>query len=150
MTMKLFVMSLLALILTTTAQATNEDVHAGNITSINRRQFVAVSNDLFRVPSLPADSRLDRYSTECLACHDGGIASATHFTAAADRRPMNSHPVGVPYPSRSQFAPIPSDSNIILIDGRVSCVTCHDMVADGYHLAIENDHSRLCFSCHLV
>ena len=94
-------------------------------------------------PSLSAGSRKgpDRESRACLACHDGVTASDTppaqrHADAVGISNADNSHPVGVSYSEttfdkRRQYnTEAILDPAIRLVDGMVSCVSCHSIKTD--------------------
>ncbi|MDH3713438.1 MAG: hypothetical protein OET44_06265 [Gammaproteobacteria bacterium] len=79
---------------------------------------------------------LDTLSVTCLACHDGIEARYIAARLAAMPTPYDAHrsldhPVGMryrDYPARSpsSFRYILSlDPSILLVDGRVACVSCH-------------------------
>jgi hypothetical protein len=93
---------------------------------------------------------------ECLGCHDGVTAPGVSFcTSECAVGSTSSHPVYRRYPplrKRSEFASRSQveAAGIRLTDGRVSCVSCHDLTNDEkYHLVIDNRHSRLCMTCHI-
>ena len=105
---------------------------------------------------------LDEASRRCLGCHDGLTATDASYSTQWDRGRARmggmqaDHPVGIRYPrfssgmSDSQLRPIASlPDQIRLPGGRVACVSCHNLYAGKERLlAIENDRSMLCFSCH--
>ena len=80
---------------------------------------------------------LDRIAQGCVQCHDG--ARARHITVKEADAPLQfsssgvqvNHPVGMNYDYYStsragNYRPRASlDSNIILVDGEVTCVSCH-------------------------
>lgn len=118
----------------------------GSITWIDRKAL-SPRDDVPLTPVRP-DEALDVFSTECLMCHDGSLAQQAHYSRDTGHAIVGSHPIGVPLPRSDAFVhPFPG-SNIILINGRISCVTCHDMEAPGPHLAVSNAESVLCLSCH--
>lgn len=88
---------------------------------------------------------LDPISYQCVSCHDGSIAPATRY----------SHPVGIEYPMYSTYISHfvsrgALNRRIILIDGKVGCLSCHNPLNPGRnHLVMSNDRSRLCLSCHM-
>ena len=67
-----------------------------------------------------------------------------------------SHPIGVFYPPRPRpsaegtFLPaIALDRRVNLVEGRVGCLTCHDLFGTEEKLLVmSNRESRLCYSCH--
>lgn len=91
---------------------------------------------------------------ECLACHDGVLASSVSPCLAAVCLFKGPHPIARPYPppaKAEQFAP-PGEaqrSGIRFVNGRIDCISCHDLHNGGqYHLRVPAAESRLCFACH--
>ena len=80
---------------------------------------------------------LDRVAQGCVQCHDG--ARARHITVKEADAPLQfsssgvqvNHPVGMRYDDfagtrAGNYTPrFLLDSNIILLDGKVTCVSCH-------------------------
>jgi predicted CXXCH cytochrome family protein len=104
---------------------------------------------------------VDSFSFGCLSCHDGTNSpghdidfknSGRSDFSGSNRR---SHPIGMHYGSASyvnnQLQRLENlNPNMILIDGRVGCLTCHNPFnRQSPHLAVTMDRSNLCFSCHL-
>ncbi len=106
--------------------------------------------------------QLDAESRTCLSCHDG-VNAAESVNPAGGGHEMNSygdrgrnHPIGVMYPSPSARragsplrvkASLPPE--IRLPDGRVSCVSCHNLYAGRPGLlTVPIEGSQLCFGCH--
>jgi len=138
---------LVALFAATVIVAFAYDHNDGVITSIDRAK-IAEPDRLPTVIVPYKQDALDVFSLECLSCHDGTMANEAHFAFGSGKPIGNSHPIGVVLPDTKAFLhPFPG-SNVILIKGRVSCVTCHDIEAPGDHLAMNNANSALCFSCH--
>ncbi len=107
-----------------------------------------------------AAGSLDVESQRCLSCHDGVTATESHNTARQNRslgyawNQSRSHPIGVAYPSRtprsssgSFRAPGQLPEKVRLPDGKVSCVSCHDLY-DRDRLSVPIEGSALCFTCH--
>lgn len=101
---------------------------------------------------------IDEVSTRCLGCHDeNGAVKKYGATSVFDNTGMSrmtqAHPVGLLYERRTlanatlhSSADFPEE--MVLVYGRLSCITCHDPLnADGNHLA-EKNRGTLCFSCH--
>ncbi len=66
-----------------------------------------------------------------------------------------SHPVGIQYQanteSRSRKLKNISDTRINLIDGRIECVTCHQMGSSSDNLISDyTNPNELCLGCHLT
>jgi len=109
-----------------------------------------------------AGGLVDADSRRCMACHDGVSAAELNNPTPGSAQPpsigdsRHSHPVGVVYPR----APRPGDAvrlraalllpaQVRLADGKVSCVSCHNLYAkDPARLAVPIEGSQLCFTCH--
>jgi hypothetical protein len=97
-------------------------------------------------PGMPCElGRADRArtpSSRCLACHDGAAAPGLGET----------HPVDVDYARASlrdpaRFAPAAAlPAEVTLVNGTVSCVSCHDAASPHRGRAV--DPARLCLACH--
>lgn len=113
------------------------------------------------------DVELDSASLLCLSCHDGVIASDVysggHAASLAHQlgssqfgaRTLSSHPIGVKYPLAEPkyraISLVKSDGRIVLPEGRVQCISCHDphnTARNRGMLVKSNAGSRLCLSCH--
>lgn len=124
---------------------------------------------------------LDKASRACMQCHDGSIAghvanNASRSTNRFGSLLATSHPVGMDYDRSVQNKPheykraASLDPNITLVDGKVSCISCHEIKQDSAQgrstnlvsysaktacnstpqLTIENKYSKLCLSCHAM
>ncbi len=105
---------------------------------------------------------LDAGTRTCLTCHDGALASESGHLTPWNRShgftgdQGREHPIGVRYTdlTRAQnLSPLKPESllpdAIILPDGKVGCVSCHNLYAqERYLLAVPIERSQLCFSCH--
>jgi predicted CXXCH cytochrome family protein len=102
----------------------------------------------------PAGARLDKFSTECLSCHDGTLSKTPQVEVTQGvwqhGSGQESHPIGVEYPRSGDFQyPESLPGEIRLFDGKVGCLSCHEMYSkENNKLALNNNRSRLCFSCH--
>lgn len=91
----------------------------------------------------------------CIACHDGLTASSVHF-CTVECGFGSSHPISREYPPRSKetsYAPVESldEKGIRLYDGKVSCVSCHDLTkTTKYHLIVNDGGKTFCFMCHRI
>ncbi len=105
---------------------------------------------------------IDPVSSECLTCHDGSVAKLSVigvgiWTHSGDFIGYDSglHPIGVDYEEarRRSGGLRPSstlDSRIRLVQGKVSCVSCHNPYSEKEQLLVmENRGSRLCLECHI-
>jgi hypothetical protein len=99
-------------------------------------------------PALPCElARADRTrtpSSRCLSCHDGAAAPGLGET----------HPVDVDYARASlrdpsRYAPAAAlPAAVTLVNGAVSCVSCHDAASP--HRGHAVDPARLCLACHRI
>lgn len=99
---------------------------------------------------------VDKFSIECLSCHDGVISRQGSAQVASGEFQHGiglSHPVGVVYPrggGQNDFVPpeaLPAE--IKLFNGTVGCLSCHNPYGGGkFFLVIDNFRSALCLSCH--
>lgn len=123
------------------------------------------------------DVQLDAVARGCMECHNG--VGASHITVKNARSPLQisgmmnvNHPVGMDYNEhayrkpRSYQSSASLDSNILLVDGRVSCVSCHQLKVDeeqqvaiaqignsncsaSSQLTVGPRETDLCLSCHI-
>ena len=103
---------------------------------------------------------VDSISSGCLGCHDGAIGQNVHYRVWEPGGPYNavagSHPIGQNYEmvalhkSDTFVSPDMLNSGIQLVNGRMSCISCHtgDTGRKKMFLVMENSGSQLCFSCH--
>jgi len=106
--------------------------------------------------------RIDNVSQACLSCHDGAIAQNADVKTGTWRHGValssgydaqGSHPIGIKYRrsmKRGGLRPLEGlDRKIRLINGRVGCVSCHDIYSKlPKMLVMSNQGSRLCLQCH--
>lgn len=97
----------------------------------------------------------DGNPVNCIICHDGQIASPAHF-CTVECGFTAPHSILKDYPPRSlqdAYAPLEAlkERGIRLFNGKVSCVSCHDLNRDDtYHLIMDNSRSALCLTCHIT
>lgn len=104
---------------------------------------------------------LDDASRRCLECHDGiNARDVSHSNAGGGSgvwgTNKGSHPVGVAYPNgasrqrSSRYKPrMTLPSTILLPQGAVSCVSCHDLYSTvNARLTVPIEGSQLCLTCH--
>jgi predicted CXXCH cytochrome family protein len=89
----------------------------------------------------------------CLSCHDGTFGTAHLAARAGSAAGPGVHPVDVSYDlaaARRRLRPRHEVSRrLVMPDGRVTCVTCHDGASpERYHLALTMSQSAMCQSCH--
>ena len=99
------------------------------------------------------DLRLDPASKECVSCHE-----AERFIKSERAGPVHTpHIIGLDYRSASGRDPTLTraallDTALRLIDGKVSCITCHVEYLESAHtgpmLTVDNSGSGLCRKCH--
>ncbi|RMF83145.1 MAG: hypothetical protein D6736_22065 [Nitrospinota bacterium] len=114
----------------------------------------------FKVQSFPGSSMIDPVSRECLSCHDGAIARFPVVSvglwryASFSGTNLGRHPIGIDYEEtrrrRGRLRPVFTlDKRIKLIQGKVSCVSCHEPFSERNNgLVMDNWGSRLCLECH--
>lgn len=97
---------------------------------------------------------LDKFSTECLSCHDGTISKFPQVEVKQGVWQHGigmSHPVGVEYPRSVDFtAPELLPKEIRIFDGKIGCLSCHEIYNDQSNmmLTMDNRKSSLCLACH--
>ena len=104
---------------------------------------------------------IDSFSYDCILCHDGMNAKYHDIRFRQGRREsislvtvLASHPIGMSYGSMAyendklrNMANL--DPSITLVDGRVGCLSCHNLLnPEKFHLAMNNENSQLCLQCH--
>lgn len=103
---------------------------------------------------------IDDVSQGCLGCHEEsgavkkfGSSNPNGFDNSNMAKMSHAHPIGVLYEKRTLYRKDLRSSadfppNMVLMEGHLSCITCHDpMNLEGNHLA-EKDRGTLCFNCH--
>lgn len=98
--------------------------------------------------------RADRGRTpavRCMGCHDGSAGPGVEFRMRAGG-PGFDHPVDVDYGSAALRDPrlvagaqLPRE--LVLVDGRVACTTCHDG-ASTERAHVVRSKQELCITCH--
>ena len=102
---------------------------------------------------------LDSFSTGCVSCHNGIVTpqNSLNFKNNPDSKMQvlaGKHPIGMDY---ARYAAVnnnlrkPGELNpkLVLVGGKVSCVTCHDALnPEKNHLAMNNSGRDLCVECH--
>ena len=85
-------------------------------------------------------SNIQSISDACLQCHNSQPPALQ--TTHAD------HPVNITYTQKPGYNQI-TDPRLVLVNGKITCITCHDPYqSEPNRLAMPNDNSRLCLSCH--
>ncbi|MFQ5737211.1 MAG: hypothetical protein ACE5GY_10200 [Thermodesulfobacteriota bacterium] len=123
----------------------------------------------FSVSASVAAPVIDRESAECLGCHEAAVSPDEPFQICHEAG--CNHRIGTDYRLASSQDPTLAppdrlDPGIRLVDGRLSCVTCHVAYSASGHealsarralipqipdpmLSVDNTGSGLCLSCHL-
>lgn len=127
----------------------------------NNIQSISYSSDIPLQSAHSGDRILDPISMECITCHDGTVARAVYYKVKTPAEAAvgssltvgGSHPVGMDYTkyvnNRSYVAYYSLPQNMVLMDGKVACISCHDMLnKTPAYLAVDLNSSNLCFSCH--
>lgn len=117
---------------------------------------VRPESDALRAPT----GLLDAQSRQCLSCHDGvNAGESVNGPGGRGHAPLigqgGEHPVGVIYRGgradrgRRLRAASRLPRTVRLPNGRLSCVSCHDLYArDRHRLTVPIEGSALCFTCH--
>ncbi len=142
------------------------ECHQNNFLSNRSMGHSVAQNAAHYTPrdSFAGEAKIDESSASCLTCHDGSLAkdegsAIIERTAGIWRHGgqsnRSSHPLGVSY-SRAHarkphayrpMAELPR--TVRLPGGKVECVSCHNLYAkDECLLAVSNERSRLCLTCH--
>lgn len=89
---------------------------------------------------------------ECLACHSEGSSRPISICLVDHCLYTNNHPMLHRYPppgKEGKFAPLAEilAAGCVLENGKVTCLSCHNLVKPPPHLIREGDD--LCYLCHL-
>lgn len=98
-------------------------------------------------------SLLDKFSSECLSCHDGTISESPQIEVKQGVWQHGiglSHPIGIDYPRSEDFTyPESLPKEIRLFNGKLGCLSCHEIYSkENNMLSMDNKKSRLCLACH--
>jgi len=101
----------------------------------------------------PDGALLDKYSIECLSCHDGTVSK---FPRVEVKKGIwqhgigDSHPIGIDYPRSNDLTdPESLPKEVRLFNGRVGCLSCHEIYSKERNMLVMNNRgSRLCMTCH--
>ena len=100
---------------------------------------------------------LDSFSSHCISCHGDTVQTGRPGSRYADYilahgASTMKHPIGFDYdanPGQRYRSRATLNENILLPDGKLSCVTCHQAYGDGHgKLVMSNRGSSLCYQCH--
>lgn len=145
----------------------NRVLYLAQVNRLNRRSEQQVGDveamyGNIEETSYKGGAELDEISANCIACHDGMSAGSPHLrvknspsqASANLESVLGSHPIGMNYANYSYsnraFKKIGTlSSQMVFVDGKVGCITCHNPLnPERNHLVMDNNGSRLCFSCH--
>ncbi len=145
----------------------NRVLYLAQVNRLNQREETQASDveamyGNIKETSFNGAAELDEISANCIACHDGMSAKSYHVRVKNSPNQgsvdlesvLGSHPIGMDYANYSysnrNFKKIGTlSSQMIFVDGKVGCITCHNPLnPEKNHLVMDNSGSRLCFSCH--
>ena len=124
-----------------------EDTAAGT-----HEPLVLREGRLWRTPVTEGNA-IAEVTAYCGTCHEdtadameGDVAGHPGDSAARN------HPVDVAYPEDDPDYRAPADLEpaLLLLDGRLSCVSCHAHDDPGHSLALPAEGSEICRACHLI
>ena len=95
--------------------------------------------------------RIESVTLYCLGCHgDDAQAGEAPSPSHSIGSPDHSHPTDIAYPSGTSGyrAADQLDQRLVLYEGRVSCITCHDVQDSDHRLVISPAGGDLCTACH--
>lgn len=132
-----------------------DDIAAGNDPE-------SMYNSIVKVSYPEPTSRIDSFSRKCLVCHDGvsaPIAEGSYRNSPGEEHSRgqvngSSHPIGMDYAAYSignrSFKNVEMlDRQMVLVDGKVGCLSCHNPLNPRRnHLAVSDARSELCLACH--
>jgi hypothetical protein len=89
---------------------------------------------------------------ECLSCHNGMVGRAISVCLGNECMYTRNHSIMGSYPPHGKeraYASVKEiqDAGCILEDGKVTCLSCHDLTKPPPHIIRDGD--RLCFICHI-
>lgn len=90
---------------------------------------------------------IDPFSRQCLGCH------TEHGGGRSLGQSGGNHPIGIPYKNIINAGLLRQkqqlDKAILLPEGKVSCVSCHNGYSKQHGALVKSNHkSALCFACH--
>jgi hypothetical protein len=144
------VMRTLGLILVA-AMTTASVLRAGmpeEMTSFDHPKLVVQASN-FQVDRQEPVRPLAELSSYCGECH-ANQSMLESGAGPALGPPGHSHPVEVRYPEDSEdYVGVELlDPRLTLIEGRLSCATCHDLTRLDHRLVVGEEGGMLCRACH--
>jgi predicted CXXCH cytochrome family protein len=144
---------------------------------VPRARFIAMRNEMYQLSQARASSdtrysilsspagttevQADELSRGCLGCHEEMgmmLKDGSRYPKGGHNEGMVkisvSHSIGIDYERKALFrTDLKSASgfspNMMLVNGKVGCVTCHDpLSSEVNHLVTNNGRSGICFECH--
>ncbi len=118
---------------------------------------ISIQQSVHKSTASNSFSAVDNYSLECLNCHanegDTKSISVSQRGIVKHSSGAINHPVGMRYRdaySKGSYRDISKISkNVILPDGKVSCISCHKAYSKKHGAIIDTKKtSSLCFECH--
>lgn len=93
--------------------------------------------------------KIEDLTAYCTDCH-ADMESNSKQNAPSPSPGIHSHPVDQPYPENgTDLVPLAElDKRFLLIDGAITCITCHVPDAPDCQLIIPDASGKLCISCH--
>ncbi len=138
----------------------HRDIATGHTASLGEAHFR--SGYIVTDPS----GEIDAMSFNCLSCHDGVYAKSVTIGAGVWKHSKDlmrydggSHPIGVDYErarlkqgrKMDLISIYEVDRRIRFFNGKVGCGSCHDPYSRlPKKLVMSDEHSKLCFSCHIA
>ena len=112
-------------------------------------QPLALRGDRVWLESDGETRQLDDVTAFCVECHGLADLGGKSHTLGPEE---SSHPTGVVYPTDdSEYRAIDKlDPQILLTDGRLTCLSCHAYDAPDHRPVLAVPGGHLCQACHLL
>ena len=131
-------------------------VAAGAQTDDGPHRTIEPKKGRYRIQSDDGWIDLPDVSAHCLECHETAGSAEDEPPGASQRTNSfhsgggRSHPVDVDYPSNRKGYRLPDelDQRLMLIDRRMTCLTCHAPSVDR-SLVLPTARGTLCMACHV-
>ncbi len=100
----------------------------------------------------PEAERVPDVSAYCNSCHGAGAEAAESPAAHPQGSAAGDHPVDLVYPvADPDYRPAGElDEGLLLLEGRVTCVTCHAHDDPEHAPVLATESSEICRACHLI
>ena len=91
---------------------------------------------------------------ECLTCHVEGMNKGVSICLGENCLYAKDHSLMHPYPPKGKeedYAPIRDVERLgaKFEDGKITCLSCHDLTKPPPHLIRERERDQLCLMCHI-